>query len=377
MSLLDKSAIELIAGMEGGDFQATDVCQAYLEQIENHDSSIRAFLGVEKSAAMQTAAAIDHRRENGLPLGKLAGIPIAVKDNLCATGGVTSCGSKILSEFIPPYDATVVARLKAADAVLIGRTNLDEFAMGGSTENSSRFPTKNPWDPTCVPGGSSGGSAASVAARMAPLALGSDTGGSIRQPASFCGVVGLKPSYGRVSRYGLVAFASSLDQIGPFARTAEDAALALEVIAGHDPRDETSAQFDVPAYTRHVRQPLEGLKLGIPREYFDEGLSAAVESSIREALQVYQQQGAELVDISLPHSRYGIATYYLIAPSRGIQQFGAVRRCPLWLPAGRWRRSWRRWPLGDHVSCHAIGGIRCRSQAAHHARHVCIKCRLL
>ena len=315
MSLLDKTATELIAGMEAGELFATDVCEAHLQQIEAHDSAIQAFLSVDKSAAMQTAAAIDHRRQNGLPLGKLAGIPIAIKDNMCAAGGVTSCGSRMLSDFIPPYDATVVERLKAADAVLIGRTNLDEFAMGGSSENSSRFPTRNPWDSSRVPGGSSGGSAASVAARMAPLSLGSDTGGSIRQPASFCGVVGLKPSYGRVSRYGLVAFASSLDQIGPFARSAEDTALLLEAIAGHDPRDETSASLDVPEYSRHVREPLSGLKLGVPREYFEEGLDSSVESAIRAALQVYEQQGAKLVDISLPHSEFGIATYYLIAPS--------------------------------------------------------------
>ena len=221
----------------------------------------------------------------------------------------------MLKNFRPPYDATVIEKLAAADAVLIGSTNLDEFAMGGSCENSALGVTRNPWDNSHVPGGSSGGSAACVAAGTSPLSIGTDTGGSIRQPAAFCGVTGLKPTYGRVSRYGLVAFASSLDQIGPITRSAEDAALLLEAIAGHDPRDSTSAPVEVPSYTKQVGQTLEGLRLGVVREHFEEGLDEEVEQSAREALHVYESLGATLTDISMPHSRYGIATYYIIAPS--------------------------------------------------------------
>ncbi len=240
---------------------------------------------------------------------------MAIKDLLCTAGEETTCASRMLEHFKPPYDATVIARLKAADAVLIGKTNMDEFAMGGSTENSAFKKTANPWDLSRIPGGSSGGAAACVAAGMAPLSVGSDTGGSIRQPAGLCGVTGVKPTHGRVSRYGLVAFASSLDQIGPLARTAEDAALLLEVLAGHDPLDSTSVDLPVPHYTETVRQPLKGLKVGRVREHFGEGLDAEVEQAVQEAVKVYETLGATVHDVSLPHGKYGVATYYIIAPS--------------------------------------------------------------
>ena len=285
-----------------------------MDRIERHDGAVRAFLRVDPAAALAQAEEIDRRRKAGKPLGPLAGLPVAVKDVLCTQGEPTTCASRMLENFRPPYDATVVAKLKAADAVLIGRTNMDEFAMGGSNENSAFFPTHNPWDLTRVPGGSSGGSAASVAARMAPLAVGSDTGGSIRCPAGLCGITGMKPTYGRVSRYGLVAFASSLDQIGPLGQTAEDCALLLEVLAGHDPKDSTSIDLPVPKYSETVRQPLEGLRLGLVREHFGEGLDAEVEAAVREAVRVYESLGAKVRELSMPHSKYAVATYYIIAP---------------------------------------------------------------
>jgi len=271
-------------------------------------------LRVEPELALRQAEQIDQRRKSGAKLGSLAGLPVAVKDVLCSAGELTTCASRMLENFRPPYDSTVVAKLKAADAVLIGRTNMDEFAMGGTTENSALGVTRNPWNTDCIPGGSSGGAAACVAADLVPLSIGTDTGGSIRQPAAFCGVVGMKPTYGRVSRYGLVAFASSLDQVGPVARTAADTALLLEVIAGHDPSDSTSADVDVPAYSQQIADPIEGLRIGVPREYFGEGLDEEVEAAIREALRTYESLGATLHEVSLPHSRYSIATYYIIAP---------------------------------------------------------------
>lgn len=315
MSLVDRTATELLELMHQGQATSVEITRAYLDQIEQHDATVGAFLRVDRDGALAQAEAIDARRKLKEPLGKLAGLPVAVKDVLCANGEITTCGSRMLEHFRPPYDATVVAKLRHADAVLIGRTNMDEFAMGGSTENSAFQRTTNPWDPTCIPGGSSGGAAACVAARMAPLSIGTDTGGSIRQPAGLCGVTGLKPTYGRVSRFGLVAFASSLDQIGPLALTAQDAALLLEVIAGHDPKDSTSIDRPVPHYAQTISQPLKGLRLGMVREHFAEGLDAEVEAAVREAARVYESLGAELVDVSLPHGKYGVATYYVIAPS--------------------------------------------------------------
>jgi aspartyl-tRNA(Asn)/glutamyl-tRNA(Gln) amidotransferase subunit A len=314
--MIDLPAVELLAKLEAGDISSAELTRAYLARIAQRDSEIGAFLRVDGDAALQAAQNVDERRRRGEPVGRLGGLPVAVKDLLCTAGQATTCGSRMLEHFVPPYDATVVARLKAADAVLIGKTNMDEFAMGGSTENSAFFPCRNPWNTERISGGSSGGAAACLAAGMAPLSIGSDTGGSIRQPAALCGVTGLKPTYGRVSRYGLVAFASSLDQIGPLARSAEDVALLLEVIAGHDPADSTSAHRPVPRYAELIDQPLEGLRLGVVREQFGEGLDAEVKAAIREAIGVYQSLGAQVVtELSLPHAQYGVAAYYLIAPS--------------------------------------------------------------
>jgi len=314
MSLSEISATELLSRLATGEVQAVDATRDALDRIASHDGPIRAFLSVATDDALAQAESIDRRRAAGERLGPLAGVPVALKDVLCTRGWATTCASRMLENYVPPYDAHVVERLRAADAVLIGKTNMDEFAMGGSTENSGFHPTSNPWDLTRAPGGSSGGSAACVAASMVPLAIGTDTGGSIRQPAAFCGIVGLKPSYGRVSRFGLVAFASSLDQIGPMARSAEDAALLLEVIAGHDARDSTSVDQPVPQYRDVLARPLDGLRLGIVREHFDAGVDPEVERVVREALDVYRSQGATIREVSLPHARYGIAVYYIIAP---------------------------------------------------------------
>lgn len=314
MSLFDLTASDLLARLQSGSLSSLEVTQAFLDRIQRHDQSVGAFLRVDPEAALAQAERIDGKRKRGEPVGRLAGLPVAVKDVLCTAGEPTTCGSRMLEDFRPPYDATVVARLKAADAVLIGKTNMDEFAMGGSTENSAFQLTRNPWDLGRIPGGSSGGAAACLAASMAPLSVGTDTGGSIRQPAGLCGVTGMKPTYGRVSRYGLVAFASSLDQVGPLACNAEDAAILLEVIAGHDPLDSTSVKRPVPRYSETVREPLAGLRLGLVREHFGEGLDGEVEAAVREAVRVYQSLGATVRDISLPHSKYAVATYYIIAP---------------------------------------------------------------
>jgi aspartyl-tRNA(Asn)/glutamyl-tRNA(Gln) amidotransferase subunit A len=300
--------------LESGTCTSTEITQLYLDQIDRHDGTIQAFLHVDHEAALEQARDIDQRRQAGKPVGRLGGLPVAVKDILCSLDQPTTCGSKQLEHFQPPYDATVVARLKQEDAVLIGRTNMDEFAMGSSTENSAFQLTRNPWDVERIPGGSSGGAAACVAAAMAPLSIGTDTGGSIRQPAALCGVSGMKPTYGRVSRYGLVAFASSLDQVGPLASNAEDLALLMEVLAGHDPLDSTSAPVDVPSYTATVQQPLEGLRVGWIPEQFRSGLDPEIEAATQEALDVYRSLGASVQEVALPHARYGIATYYIIAP---------------------------------------------------------------
>ena len=308
--------------MANSDNTAESVTQAYLARIRQHDPAIKSFLAVNEADALAQANAIDAKRKRGDSLGKLAGIPIAVKDVLCIKGQRTTSGSKMLQNFVPPYDAHVITKLKEADAILIGHTNCDEFAMGSSTENSAYQITRNPWDLERTPGGSSGGSAAAVAASMAPLALGTDTGGSIRQPASFCGIVGLKPSYGRVSRFGLIAYGSSLDQIGPFAHDVRDAALLLEVIAGHDPRDSTSVNTPVPQYSATLDEPIKPLTIGIPKEFFTDakaqgrqslGLDTEVEQSVRAALKLYEGLGATIKEVSLPHTHYAVAVYYLVA----------------------------------------------------------------
>jgi aspartyl-tRNA(Asn)/glutamyl-tRNA(Gln) amidotransferase subunit A len=311
--LTDRTATELLSILERGEISAESLTQQHLEAIRQRDPKVRAFLHIDEAAALQQARTVDQKRKQAAKLGSLAGVPIAVKDVLCTKGQPTTCGSKILRNFKPPYDAHVITKLRQADAVLIGKTNMDEFAMGSSTENSSYQTTRNPWDLERIPGGSSGGSAAAVAAALAPLALGTDTGGSIRQPASLCGVVGLKPSYGRVSRFGLVAFASSLDQIGPFAQNVTDAALLLETIAGHDPRDSTSVDKAVSAYSKTINDPVKPLTIGVAREYFGEGLDAEVEQAIRGALKVYEGLGAKVREVSLPHSPHGVAAYYIVA----------------------------------------------------------------
>ncbi|MDB5308118.1 MAG: gatA 3 [Gemmataceae bacterium] len=315
MSLADKTAAELVALQAAGGASAAEVADAFLAAVRDREPKLRAFVSVDEAEVKRQAATVDAKRRAGQPLGRLAGVPVAVKDVLCTRGVRTTCSSKILDNFVPPYDAHVVERLKAEDAVILGKTNMDEFAMGSSTENSALQTTRNPWDTDRIPGGSSGGSAACVAGRQAPVSLGTDTGGSIRQPAALCGVVGVKPTYGRVSRYGLVAFASSLDQIGPFARDVTDAALLLEAVAGHDRRDSTSVDRPVPVYTRTVNDPVAGLRIGVPKEFFGEGLDPEVETAVRAALKEYEKRGATLVDVSLPHSPYALAAYYIVAPA--------------------------------------------------------------
>src|SRR6266571_2328134 len=275
----------------------TQAARAYLDRISALDPKVKAYLTVTADRALAQAAAADARFQSGRPLGPLDGIPLAIKDVLCTRGIRTTCSSRILENFVPPYDATVVAKLLDAGAVILGKLNMDEFAMGSSTENSGFFATRNPWDLSRVPGGSSGGSAAAVAADLAAATLGTDTGGSIRQPAAFCGNVGLKPTYGRVSRYGLVAFASSLDQIGPFTKDVEDAALMLQTIAGHDPKDSTSASVPVPDYAAGHGRGVEGLRVGIPAEYFIDGLDPEVESAVRAAIEILRGLGAKTESI--------------------------------------------------------------------------------
>ena len=313
--LTDLTIHELGARFRQNDATPTEAAREYLDRIAALDPKVKAYLTVTAEAALARAAEADARFKTGAPLGPLDGVPLGLKDVLCTRGVRTTAGSKILEGFVPPYDATVVARLARAGAVTLGKLNMDEFAMGSSTENSGYFATRNPWDLSRVPGGSSGGSAAAVAADLAAATLGTDTGGSIRQPAAFCGTVGLKPTYGRVSRYGLIAFASSLDQIGPFAKDVEDAALMLQAIAGHDPMDSTSAAVPVPDYAAGLGQGVEGLKVGIPAEYFIEGLDPEVETAVRAAIEILKGLGAKTESVSLPHTEYGLAAYYVIGPA--------------------------------------------------------------
>jgi len=310
-----------------GARSATDLCRGSLAQIAAADGALHAFQTVTADRALARAAEIDRDRERWRD-APLAGVPIALKDNLCTRGVRTTAGSKILESFVPPYDATVVTRLERAGAVVVGKTNCDEFAMGSSTENSAFGPTRNPWALDRAPGGSSGGSAAAVAARMAPVALGSDTGGSIRQPASFCGIVGLKPTYGRVSRYGLLAFASSLDQIGPLTLTVGDAALTLNVIAGADAADATSAPDEVPDYTAALDGDVRSATIGVPSRMLESGVDADVARAFRAALDVLAARGATLVDVELPHAKHAIAVYYLVATaeaSSNLARYDGVR----------------------------------------------------
>jgi aspartyl-tRNA(Asn)/glutamyl-tRNA(Gln) amidotransferase subunit A len=311
-----------------GKTKPSEVCRDALDRIEKDNSRLNAFLTIDRDGALRRAAAMDGDIQNAIKRRPLAGIPVAIKDNLCTEGIRTTCASRILENYIPPYTATAVKKIEEAGAILVGKTNLDEFAMGGSTENSAFGPARNPWNQEYVPGGSSGGSAVAVAAGHVPIALGSDTGGSIRQPASFCGVVGLKPSYGRVSRYGLVAFASSLDQIGPIATNVRDAARLLQVISGYDRHDSTSANVAVPDYLNAIRGDIAGLRLGVPPECLGEGVDAEVREKVEAAIRRLEGRGAKIVEVNLPHMKYVIAVYYIIATaeaSANLARYDGVR----------------------------------------------------
>lgn len=310
------------------EITAQEVVEDLFEWICLKEPLIKAYLCLDKEGALLKAKEIDEKLSNGDKVGLLAGIPVAIKDNICTSGMKTTCASRILENFIPPYDSFVVKRIKEEDAVIIGKTNLDEFAMGSSNENSAFHVTRNPWNTDCIPGGSGGGSAAAVTADMAFMALGSDTGGSVRQPSAFCGNVGCKPTYGRVSRYGLVAFASSLDQIGSITKDVYDAALLLQVVSGHDGYDSTSANVEVPDYVAGINSVNDNLKIGVPREFFGEGLNPEIESAVTNALEIYKKNGAELVDLSLPHCGYAVAAYYIIATaeaSSNLARYDGVR----------------------------------------------------
>ncbi len=323
----DKTLTELAAALTAGEFTSRELTEHLLARIERLDGELNSFITVTPEAALAAADAADAARARG-EAGPLTGLPVAIKDLFCTQGVLTTAGSKMLANFVSPYDATVVERLKAAGTVSLGKVNLDEFAMGSSNENSAFGAVKNPWDATAVPGGSSGGSAAAVAAGLAPAAMGTDTGGSIRQPAAFCGITGLKPTYGRVSRWGIIAYASSLDQAGPMARSASDCALLLNAIAGHDPKDSTSVARGVPDYTEELGAPLTGLKIGLPVEYFGDGLDPEVEAAVREAVRVYESLGATVREVSLPHTHYAIPAYYVIAPaeaSSNLSRYDGVR----------------------------------------------------
>ncbi len=321
------SLAELVRGLSAGDFTSTELTRHFLDRIATHDAALNSFITVTEDAAMAAAHQADAARAAG-NASALTGIPLAQKDIFNTKGVRTSCGSRMLDNYIAPYDARVIEGFNAAGAVMLGKTNMDEFAMGSSNETSWYGAVKNPWDTERVPGGSSGGSAAAVAARLAPAATGTDTGGSIRQPAALCGITGLKPTYGRVSRWGMIAFASSLDQAGPMAPSAEDCALLLQAMAGFDERDSTCMNEPVDDYSGGLTQGIEGLKIGLPQEYFAEGLDSAVEARVREALKHYESLGAELVEITLPNSHLSAPAYYVVAPaecSSNLSRFDGVR----------------------------------------------------
>ncbi len=328
MELTTLSAAQIAQKVKSKEVSATEIAKSFLQKTRTHNTKLNAYLSIQEEETLKSAAEIDGRIAKGSASGDLLGVPIAIKDNICVTGTKTTCSSKILQNYTAPYDATVIRKLKDAGALLVGKTNLDEFAMGSSTENSAFGVTRNPWDNARVPGGSSGGSACVVAARLAPVSLGSDTGGSIRQPASFCGIVGMKPTYGRVSRFGLIAFASSLDQIGPFSVNVEDNALLLKAISGHDPLDSTSVDQAVPDYPAEMKKSLAGLKIGLPKEYFVKELDPFIGGKIQEAVKVYEKLGAKVQEISLPHTSYAVAVYYILAPSEAsanLARFDGIR----------------------------------------------------
>ena len=323
----NKSIAELSSSLASGEFSSEELTKHFLKRIETYSGQLNCFVSVTPELALTQAREADEKRAKG-NAHKLAGVPIAHKDIFCTESVKTSCGSKMLDNFVSPYDATVVTNCKQANMVMLGKANMDEFAMGSSNETSYYGPVRNPWNIETVPGGSSGGSACSVAARLAPISTGTDTGGSIRQPAALCGITGLKPTYGRVSRYGMIAFASSLDQAGPMSRSAEDAALLMNVMAGYDEKDSTCVDQPVPDYTATLNDKLDGLKIGLPKEYFDDGLDAGVGKAVDEAIKQYQKMGAELVEISLPNTRTAVSTYYVVAPaecSSNLSRFDGVR----------------------------------------------------
>lgn len=328
MQLYNKTASQLRKLLDDREISSVELVQDVLNRIQSLDGKMNAYVTVRADVALAEAQAADERIAKGEDVRPLTGIPVSLKDNMCVEGAPTTCSSKILKEFVPPYDATVTALLKRAGAPILGSLNMDEFAMGSSTENSAYGVTRNPWDFERVPGGSSGGSAAAIAADTAVLALGSDTGGSIRQPAAFCGVVGVKPTYGLVSRFGLIAFASSLDQIGPIAKTVEDSAMLLQVIAGGDPCDSTSIHEETPDFTRALNGGVKDLVIGLPQEYFGEGIDPEVGEAVRKAVRVLESQGAQVKEISMPHSEQALAVYYMIAPaeaSSNLARYDGVR----------------------------------------------------
>ncbi|MFK0571010.1 amidase, partial [Endozoicomonas sp.] len=325
--MYDKTIAEQSQALASGEISSVELTQHYLDRIKQFDGDINSFITVTEKIAIEQAKAADQRRAAG-DANAMTGIPIAHKDLFCTEGVKTSCGSKMLDNFIAPYESTVTGKFKEAGAVMLGKTNMDEFAMGSSNENSHYGPVKNPWDKTAIPGGSSGGSAAAVAALMAAGATGTDTGGSIRQPASHCGITGLKPTYGRVSRYGMVAYASSLDQAGPMTRSARDAAIMLNTMAGFDSRDSTCLDREVPDYTATLNDSLEGLTIGLPKEYFTAGLDSEVEQQIRNAIAEYEKLGANIKEVSLPNAELCIPAYYVIAPaeaSSNLSRFDGAR----------------------------------------------------
>jgi len=322
------TAHELHKKLKSREITSVELTESVFDRINDVDDSVKGYITLTQDIALEQAATADKIFDRGDQASSLTGIPIALKDVICTQGVLTTCGSRILGNFVSPYDATVMHKLNAHKTVMIGKTNMDEFAMGSSTENSAFFTTRNPWNLETIPGGSSGGSAAVVAADETIISLGSDTGGSIRQPASLCGVVGMKPTYGRVSRFGLIAFASSLDQIGPLAKDVTDCAITHNVICGHDPMDSTSANFPVPDFTNSLINDVNGIKIGIPTQYFSEGIDPQVEASVRSAIELLEKLGASTEEISLPHTEYAIATYYIIAPaeaSANLARYDGVR----------------------------------------------------
>lgn len=321
MNITELTVHELLEKLKNKELTVTEITKAYIDRINEKEKDVQAFITPLTDEAAKKAEEIDKKIEAGEE-AELAGIPIGIKDNMCTKGVKTTCGSKMLENFVSPYNATVMEKINSEDMIMLGKLNMDEFAMGSSTEYSHFHPTKNPWNLNKVPGGSSGGSAAAVAANLVPWALGSDTGGSIRQPASLCGIVGLKPTYGLVSRYGLVAFASSLDQIGPMTKDVKDAAILLNVISGHDEKDTTSAEIEKKDYTKCLKNDVKGLKIGVPKEYFGEGINPEVKAKVEEAIEKYKELGAEIEEFSLDIADYSLATYYIIAPAEASSNLG-------------------------------------------------------